>query len=73
MRRALYVQLSEIRSPASLFRSNEPDTDSGRVRWVKPVLVGRVEYREFTGRRRHAAWKDAQAVDSRLAVVPPLL
>ena len=55
MRRALYVQLSEIRSPASLFRSNEPDTDSGRVRWVKPVLVGRVEYREFTGRRRHAA------------------
>ncbi|HEX9177275.1 MAG TPA: non-homologous end-joining DNA ligase [Mycobacterium sp.] len=73
MRRALYVQLSEIRSPASPFRSSHPDPDTGRVRWVKPVLVGRVEYREFTGRLRHAAWKGAQAVDPRLAVVPPLL
>jgi hypothetical protein len=43
MRRTLYVQLSEIRSPASSFGSNYPGTDTGQARWVKPILVGRAD------------------------------
>lgn len=71
-RRALYAALSEIGCDASPF-GGRPDARDHLVRWVKPLLVGRVEYREFTGRLRHAAWKGAAAIDPMLAVLPPEL
>jgi bifunctional non-homologous end joining protein LigD len=31
------------------------------VCWVKPVLIGDVEYREFRGSLRHPSWKGLRA------------
>lgn len=45
------------------------------MRWVHPLLVGRIEYREFTGRLRHAAWKglETAADPARRAPAAPAL
>lgn len=42
------------------FATTPPREDVARARWVEPVLVGEVEYRQFTrgdGRLRHASWR----------------
>jgi hypothetical protein len=36
-------------------------------------MVSKVEYREFTGRLRHAAWKGVRRVAPTLAVVPAVV
>ena len=56
-RRDLGLRLAQLRQDTSPFRSTDHTVDDHRVRWVKPRVVGRVEFREFTGRLRHAAWK----------------
>ena len=38
--------------------------NDSRVHWVEPLVVGRIEYREFTGRLRHPAWKGVLNVDA---------
>jgi bifunctional non-homologous end joining protein LigD len=45
-RRALYTWLTEIPSVDPPFTGLDPSVHGGYVRWVKPLLVGRVEYRE---------------------------
>jgi bifunctional non-homologous end joining protein LigD len=47
--------LAEMRQPAAPFTGPVPD--SGRISWVRPELIVEVEYRQFTGRLRHAALK----------------
>jgi len=43
------------------------------VRWVNPQLVGVIEYREFTGRFRHLAWKGLISVDPQRITLPPVI
>ncbi|MET9229934.1 DNA ligase D [Lentzea sp. NPDC003310] len=47
------------------FASAPPREDVARARWVEPVLVGEVRFRQFTrgddGRLRHTAWRGLRA------------
>ena len=59
-RRRLGSVFADIASDAAPFGDTSADTDNAR--WVSPILVGSVEYREFTGRRlRHPSWKGQRA------------
>ena len=69
-RRALYECLSEIGCSDPPFTNIEPDSYGPHVRWVSPLLVGRAEYREFTGRLRHAAWKGIEQADPKTVHLP---
>lgn len=62
-RRDLGSRLSPLQRASSPFCSTNLVTDDGRLRWVEPIVVGRIEFREFTGRLRHAAWKGEVDVD----------
>lgn len=68
-RRELRSQLSRIGRSASPFQAGLVADDS-RVHWVEPLVVGRVEYREFTVRLRHPAWKGVLDVDAFNVRVP---
>ena len=48
-RRTLYAELASTRRDRSPFRTSPDVTNDDGVRWVDPVIVARVEYREFTG------------------------
>ena len=63
-KRSLHEQLREreIDSPSVLSRRAEVIGSHG-VRWVKPQLVGVIEYREFTVRFRHPSWKGLITAD----------
>ena len=63
-RRSLYLGLSSIERGTSPFSTASLVERGGRVRWVHPRVVGRIEYREFTGRLRHPAWKGVLNVDA---------
>jgi bifunctional non-homologous end joining protein LigD len=69
-RRALYEALSEIGCADPPFTNVEPDSHGPHVRWVRPLLVGRVEYREFTTRLRHASWKGVEHTDPMTVQLP---
>jgi bifunctional non-homologous end joining protein LigD len=69
-RRALYELLSEIGCPDPPFANIEPNAGGSHVRWARPLLVGRVEYREFTGHLRHAAWKGIDQTDPKTVHLP---
>jgi bifunctional non-homologous end joining protein LigD len=69
-RRDLSSQLARWRQDASPFRCTDLDDHDGRPHWVQPVVVGRIEFREFTGRLRHAAWKGVVDVDARAVGLP---
>ena len=62
-----------MRRDRSPFRTSPDVTNDDGVRWVDPVIVARVEYREFTGLLRHAAFKGVEVADPLDAVVPPQL
>ena len=64
-RRGLGFRLARMRREASPFRLTDLAVDDRLACWVEPVVVGRVEFREFTGRLRHAAWKGVVDVDAR--------
>ena len=61
-RRTLYAELALMRRTHSPFRTG-PEVTYDAVRWVEPVVVARIEYREFTGRLRHAAFKGVERAD----------
>jgi len=61
IRRDLAIRLSEIGCVTAPFQP--PPVDRDRVHWVTPLLVCRVEYREYTSQLRHAAWKGIAPVD----------
>lgn len=70
-RRELYRHLFPLVVEASPFHSVGLTAHDGRVRWVTPLVVGRVEYRDFTGRLRHPAWKGvASTLDSNHVGLP---
>ncbi|WP_299577613.1 non-homologous end-joining DNA ligase [uncultured Williamsia sp.] len=69
-REDLLDQLGAIERPTHPFASPPPRWASGdHVRWVHPVLLGEVHFREFTTRLRHASWRglrpDAALADAR--------
>jgi bifunctional non-homologous end joining protein LigD len=64
--RALFVDVS----PFGPSDTNMPATGT-HVQWVTPEVVGRVEYRDFTGQHlRHAAWKGRVDVDASAVQLP---
>jgi bifunctional non-homologous end joining protein LigD len=70
-RRVLYECLSQIGCADPPFTNIDSQAFGSQVRWVLPLLVGRVEYREFTGRLRHAAWKGIDQADPSTVHLPP--
>ncbi|GLZ42846.1 hypothetical protein Acsp05_64700 [Actinokineospora sp. NBRC 105648] len=59
-RSALQDRLHALERPRHPFAVDPPREDVRRARWVEPVLVGEVVYRQFTrgaGRLRHTAWR----------------
>ena len=57
-RRALRQQLAAIERPTSPLATAAPARDVRGAHWVEPLLVGDVEYREYTGGSlRHPSWK----------------
>jgi bifunctional non-homologous end joining protein LigD len=62
-RRDLQQRLDTLARPTSPFIEPGPDRDTPATRWVEPVLVGEVEFRQWivhpvTGQRRlrHPSW-----------------
>ncbi|MFE0750708.1 non-homologous end-joining DNA ligase [Gordonia sp. NPDC058843] len=50
-------QLAAVAHPNHPFTAAHSPTRIRNVRWVRPVLVGTIEYREITRRLRHPSWK----------------
>lgn len=69
-RRDLHAVLAPLACPVSPFSPLRPVSDADHVQWVTPRVVGRVEYREYTGRLRHPAWKGAIAADAVSVALP---
>jgi bifunctional non-homologous end joining protein LigD len=55
----LLTRLAALEQPGSPFDEPVPREHARRARWVRPQLVGEVEYRTLTPDRRlrHAAWR----------------
>ncbi len=63
-RAELLARLEPIERATHPFATTPPREDIVRARWVEPVLVGEVVYRQFTrgaGRLRHTAWRGLRA------------
>ncbi|MFQ6326078.1 non-homologous end-joining DNA ligase [Nocardia sp. CWNU-33] len=57
-RRQLRTELDSLTQPNSPFDIQPPPAGIGAAHWVRPRLVGDVEYREFTGDGlRHPSWR----------------
>ncbi|WP_185981936.1 hypothetical protein [Skermania sp. ID1734] len=57
-REDLLRQLTVIERPTHPFATPTPRwAASSHVRWVHPVLLGKVHFREFATRFRHASWR----------------
>ncbi|WP_430334634.1 non-homologous end-joining DNA ligase [Rhodococcus sp. ACT016] len=57
-RRALLEKLEPLERPTSPLDAAPPARESRDARWVEPLLVGDVEYREYAGGGlRHPSWK----------------
>ncbi|MFQ6394304.1 non-homologous end-joining DNA ligase [Nocardia sp. KC 131] len=57
-RRSLRARLDEIITPAMPFDVAPGGRAGGVVTWVRPVLVGDIEFREYTGEGlRHPSWR----------------
>ncbi|MEC3918796.1 non-homologous end-joining DNA ligase [Nocardia sp. CDC160] len=72
-RRVLRGVLDEITVSASPFERPPPEAGAGGWHWVDPILVGDVEYREFSGERlRMPSWKGLRTdKPPALVEVPP--
>ncbi|HZE02011.1 MAG TPA: non-homologous end-joining DNA ligase [Pseudonocardiaceae bacterium] len=59
----LLTRLAALEQPGSPFNEPVPREHARRARWVRPELVGEVEYRTLTPDRRlrHAAWRGLRA------------
>jgi len=69
-RRALHQLLCQHETSRSPLADHR-DHALGSIRWVKPRLIGAIDYREYTGRRfRHPAWKGLVTASLDAAVLP---
>jgi bifunctional non-homologous end joining protein LigD len=59
VRRALLRELSQLATTENPFVSALPTADAGKARFIRPDLVGEVEFGEWTtaGRLRHPTWR----------------
>ncbi|WP_435592774.1 hypothetical protein [Nocardia sp. bgisy118] len=55
--RALRRRLTELAVTESPFDRSPPRERAVGVHWVRPRLVGTVEYREYVGALRHPSWR----------------
>jgi bifunctional non-homologous end joining protein LigD len=72
--RDLHARLTRLERPSWPFTTTPPREDARHARWVAPVLVGEVVYRQFTRtdhRLRHAAWRGLRADKEPSEVVAP--
>ncbi|GAA5162725.1 DNA ligase D [Amycolatopsis dongchuanensis] len=56
------------------FATTPPREDVAKARWVEPVLVGEVRYRQFTrgaGRLRHTSWRGLRQDKETTEVIAP--
>jgi bifunctional non-homologous end joining protein LigD len=70
----LQARLESLARPRHPFAADPPREDVRRARWVDPVLVGEVRYRQFTrgaGRLRHTSWRGLRDDRARSEVVAP--
>ncbi len=73
-RAELKAQLQPIERRTHPFATTPPREDVVRARWVEPMLVGEVEYRQFThgdGRLRHTSWRGLRHDKSPDEVIAP--
>ncbi|ONI90795.1 hypothetical protein ALI144C_02230 [Actinosynnema sp. ALI-1.44] len=73
-RRDLQARLEPLERPTHPFAETPPRDDVRRARWVEPVLVGEVVYRQFTrgaGRLRHTAWRGLREDKAPQGVIAP--
>ncbi len=58
VRRSLRTRLDTLARPGPPFPEPPPRAAVGAAHWVDPVLVGNIEYREYTGEGlRHPSWR----------------
>jgi hypothetical protein len=70
----LQNRLAALERPQHPIAVTPPREDVARARWVDPVLVGEVVYRQFTrgtGRVRHTSWRGLRADKAPGDVVAP--
>jgi bifunctional non-homologous end joining protein LigD len=70
----LQERLTKLEIRSHPFATAPPREDVYRARWVQPVLVGEVRYRQFTrgaGRLRHTSWRGLRADRDVSEVVAP--
>ncbi|MCE7003012.1 DNA ligase D [Kibdelosporangium philippinense] len=70
----LKAQLQQLERGTHPFATAPPREDVVRARWVEPMLVGEVEYRQFTrgdGRLRHTSWRGLRHDKSPAEVIAP--
>ncbi|MCC3328349.1 non-homologous end-joining DNA ligase [Nocardia abscessus] len=60
-RRALLERLKALTTTDSPFDRSAPSWRMTAARWVRPQLVGTVEYREYVGALRHPSWRGLRA------------
>ncbi|WP_280247992.1 ATP-dependent DNA ligase [Nocardia abscessus] len=60
-RRALLERLRALATPDNPFDFPAPSWRVAAARWVRPQLVGTVEYREYAGALRHPIWRGLRA------------
>ncbi|MDZ7912999.1 MAG: non-homologous end-joining DNA ligase [Rhodococcus sp. (in: high G+C Gram-positive bacteria)] len=73
-RQDLWAQLHELERPTSPFAVAPPPSGARNVRWVEPLLICDVEYREYTGGRlRHPSYKGLRTDKSVDDITAPLL
>jgi bifunctional non-homologous end joining protein LigD len=73
-RRQLQDRLTKLETRTHPFATAPPREDVHRARWVEPVLVGEVRYRQFTrgaGRLRHTSWRGLREDRDPSEVVAP--
>ncbi|GAA3147037.1 hypothetical protein GCM10020255_025370 [Rhodococcus baikonurensis] len=73
-RRDLSARLHELERPTSPFAVAPPPSVARNVRWVEPLLICDVEYREYTGGAlRHPSYKGLRTDKSIDDITAPLL
>jgi bifunctional non-homologous end joining protein LigD len=70
----LQARLESLARKKHPFADDPPREDVRRAQWVDPVLVGEVQYRQFTrgaGRLRHTSWRGLREDRDRSEIVAP--
>ncbi|OLZ51751.1 DNA ligase D [Amycolatopsis coloradensis] len=73
-RARLHVRLEALHRPGHPFADDPPRADVARARWVEPVMVGEVVFRQVTrsgGRLRHTAWRGLRDDKEPVEVLAP--